>query len=171
VESTLIRTVDERVVVDRSVKGFPLGQPPTPLVEIGRLGWRLSGPELTYPIALLRTSALTGNLATMRRYCREAGVELAPHAKTTMVPEFVADQLDAGAWAMTAAVPRQAVQLWDFGVPRVLLANEVTDPAALAVLARAVVEPGRELLLFVDSTQGVVAADQAVAAAGGRRPR
>lgn len=167
--TTQLRALGADVVLDRSVKGFPSGQPAIPLRDVGRQGWELFGSRTTYPLALLRTSALARNLATMQQFCRTAGVELAPHAKTTMVPELVADQLDAGAWAMTAANARQVLQLWDFGVPRVLLANEVVDDASLTVLAQELAaSPDRELMLFADSTRGVAAAERAMASAGGR---
>ena len=43
------------------------------------------------------------NLAILASWCAERGLDLAPHGKTTMAPRLWADQLAAGAWAITLA--------------------------------------------------------------------
>ena len=53
------------------------------------------------PVCVLRARALTHNLATMAAWCRERGVELAPHGKTHMAPQLFARQLDAGRLRIT----------------------------------------------------------------------
>jgi D-serine deaminase-like pyridoxal phosphate-dependent protein len=53
-------------------------------------------------------------------------------------------------------LPVQVERLWDFGVPRVLLANEAPDPDAMRRLADALaLDSRRELILLVDSVVGV----------------
>ena len=71
------------------------------------------------PVAVLRDDALTANIATMARFTDDAGALLAPHAKTTMSPQIVARQLDAGAWGMTAATAWQAARVAEMGVDRI----------------------------------------------------
>jgi D-serine dehydratase len=165
-----VRAFGAGTVLGPPLKGYPLARPPTALADVGERGWSAVDPSMSFPLAVLRRSALASNLETMRRFCRAADVDLAPHAKTTMAPGLIADQLDAGARALTAANPRQVLQLWDFGVRRVVLANEVADPADLGLLARRLADDGtRELILFVDSAEGVRLADRAMAAAGGSR--
>ena len=44
---------------------------------------------------------------TMADWCRAAGVQLAPHAKTHMSRDLVRRQTAAGAWGFTAATPAQ----------------------------------------------------------------
>ncbi len=44
-----------------------------------------------------------------------------------MAPQLWRRQLDAGAWGITAATVGQARVMLAAGVPRVLIANEVTD--------------------------------------------
>ena len=71
----------------------------------------------------------------MARWCRERGVELAPHGKTHMAPQLLARQFDAGACAITAATISQVRVFRAFGVRDVVLANELVDEAGLRWLA------------------------------------
>ena len=91
------------------------------------------------------------------RFCREHGVALAPHGKTTMAPQLFADQLAAGAWGITAATVGQAQVMARFGVRRILIANEVLDPRAIRWLA----EADADVYCLVDSIAGVEALDAA----------
>jgi D-serine deaminase-like pyridoxal phosphate-dependent protein len=87
------------------------------------------------PLVVLAADALEHNLRTMARWCTEHGVRLAPHGKTTMAPQLFARQIEYGAWGMTAANASQLRVYRAFGVSRVLLANQLVDPAALRWLA------------------------------------
>jgi len=150
-------------------KGLPLGAVTT-AGEIAAGRWNVLRGHTSTPVAVLRRSALEHNIETMLQYCDAAGVSLAPHAKTTLSPQLVARQEAAGAWAFTAAVPYHVQLLWAFGVQRVLLANELLDPAALAwVAAELAAHPERELVCYLDSHVGLDAAAFAVAASGGTR--
>jgi D-serine dehydratase len=130
---------------------------------VGDAGWHVA--DLLLPTVTLRRSALAHNTALFARWCAEAGVDHAPHGKTTMSPQLVADQLAAGAWGITAATVAQVRIMHDWGVPRVVLANEVVDPAGLRWLATA--DPGLEVYVLADSVGGV----DRMAAALGDRPR
>lgn len=125
------------------------------------------GP-FTYPVMVARQSALGANIATMAAYTRRHGMLFAPHGKTSMAPKLFASQLAAGAWGITVATPNQALAARNFGVPRLLLANEVLDPRALRWIA-AQVRDGAELPFYVDSPEGVAAAARAVAEVPGGR--
>ncbi|QQD75432.1 alanine racemase [Curtobacterium sp. YC1] len=118
------------------------------------------------PVMTLRASALAHNTAVMQAYVDRHGLLFAPHMKTHMAPELAADQIAAGAWGVTVASVQQAMVAWEHGVHRILVANEVLDPAGLAWLAsRRSVDPGADVLCCVDSTAGVaagVAAQEAV---------
>ena len=87
---------------------------------------------LSYPLLTLRESALTHNVDAMAAYCLAVGVGLAPHGKTTMAPQLAARQLAAGAWGITVATIGQLQTYRAFGVSRLLLANELVDPAGLS---------------------------------------
>src|SRR5262249_252360 len=107
----------------------------------------------------------------MAAYCAAAGVRLAPHGKTTMAPQLFARQLAAGAWAVTAATIGELHVYRAFGVPRVLLANELTDPAGAAWLAgQLAADPGFDCYGDAHSLPGVQLLHQAVRQAGAARP-
>ncbi|MBG0828188.1 alanine racemase [Planomonospora sp. ID67723] len=127
------------------------------ITDPGRVvGESLFGGAFTFPVMVAHRDALRHNIATLAAFAREHGLTLVPHAKTTMSPEIVRAQLDAGAWGLTAATPSQALTLCEFGVSRVLLANQIFDPAALdALAARLAGDPSFEFLCFVDSVAGV----------------
>lgn len=107
----------------------------------------LHGAGLSYPVLSLRSSALLSNAQAMASYCAAYGVDLAPHGKTGMSPELAQLQLDHGAWAITVATMNQLRTYSHFGFSRLLLANEVTDPADLRWLAA---HPELEAYFYVD---------------------
>jgi D-serine deaminase-like pyridoxal phosphate-dependent protein len=116
----------------------------------------LFDPGLTMPLMVLREEHLAHNIAAMASYCAAAGVRLSPHGKTTMAPQLFARQLDAGAWAITAANITEVQIYREFGVPRVLLANELTDRAGAEWLAAEMAaDPGFECYVYADSLAGV----------------
>jgi D-serine deaminase-like pyridoxal phosphate-dependent protein len=119
------------------------------------------GP-FTWPVLVARRSAIEHNVRTMAGFCREHGLEFAPHGKTTMAPALFREQLAAGAWGITVATANQAMVCRAAGVPRVLIANEVLDVAALRWLG----SQDFATVHYVDSLDGV----HAVAAASPARP-
>ena len=129
--------------------------------EIGDLGWRVT--DLLLPTLTLRRSALDHNTALFARWCADAGVDHAPHGKTTMSPQLIGEQLAAGAWAITAATVAQTRLMRAWGVPRVVLANEVVDPVGLRWLAAA--DPGFDVYVLADSVAGVDRMSAALAGA------
>ena len=90
--------------------------------------------DLPTPLVTLDAGALTANVATMAAWARAAGVDLAPHGKTTMAPAIWRQQLAAGAWGITVATPWQLGVALDRGVEVVLAAYPLLDPATLRVL-------------------------------------
>jgi D-serine deaminase-like pyridoxal phosphate-dependent protein len=156
-------------LVDWRTKGFWQPGPARSTGEVVAAGHGLFGGAFSWPLLVLRRSAVRANIATMASFCDRRGLAYAPHAKTTMAPVLLDDQLRAGAWGLTVATPNQALVLWALGVRRVFIANEVLDGTALRWLAT---ESGRgfEVYFQVDSVAGVEAAAAAVAAgAGGER--
>ena len=159
--------------IDWRYKGFPAAEGVTPANVAGQ-GWDLLAGDLLLPAVVLKSSALERNAARMARWCAERGASLAPHGKTTMSPELFALQLEAGAWAITAATTSHVRTYRRFGVPRVVLANEVVEPTAVRWIAgELATDPGFELLCLVDSPAAVevlTAAWPADAARGRRLP-
>ncbi len=151
-------------------KGLPLGGD-WDLDEIPGLGWQVARGDTATPIATLSMDAVRANAATMRDWCAAHEVSLAPHAKTTLSPELIQVQRDHDVWGLTAALPRQVELLWRQGVPRVILANELTDPAAIAWLgSRLAADESLELFLYADSAANVAILDAAMRDVPGERP-
>ncbi|RMI13404.1 amino acid deaminase [Cellulomonas triticagri] len=145
-------------------KGVPLGATPADVAA-----WPLDRPALAgmpTPLVTLSEAAVAHNVATMAAWCAAAGVDLAPHGKTTMSRVLWEQQLAAGAWGITVATPWQASVALGWGVPRVQLANALVQPAALRALAPDV---GR-LLVWSDSVRGVRIMHDALTAAGATEP-
>jgi D-serine deaminase-like pyridoxal phosphate-dependent protein len=92
--------------------------------------------DLPTPVVTLDADALRNNLAALAEWAGAAGVDLAPHGKTTMAPSLWRAQLDAGAWGLTVATPWQLAFALSEGVPTVLAAYPVLDPGVLRLLGR-----------------------------------
>lgn len=123
------------------------------------------------PMLVLDSAALRHNLETMAAWCADRGMVLAPHGKTTMAPQLFAEQLTLGAWAMTAANVSQTRVYRAFGVSRILMANELVDPAGLRWIAEALTEdPEFEFSCWVDSVAGVELMDATLRAHEPDRP-
>lgn len=138
-----------------ATKGL-LGASQLTAAQLVAAGVRLGDPRLSTPLAVLRASALRHNVDLLQRWVAERGAVLAPHVKTTMSPEVVRLQLDAGAWGVTVANCVQAQVMVDLGVGRILVANEIVDPGDLAWLTATLSAPGGpELLCYADSETGV----------------
>jgi len=135
-------------VLDWRYKGIPASAHGSTIAE-----WLASGPPtptLPTPLVTLSAQALDHNLTAMAAWCAERRLTLAPHGKATMAPQLWRRQLDAGAAAITVANPFQAGVAHHFGVPRILIANQIADPASAARLSRWV-EKGTRIGLFSDS--------------------
>jgi D-serine deaminase-like pyridoxal phosphate-dependent protein len=138
--------------VDWATKGLWLPDGPATADDLA--GASLFAGPFTWPVMVASRSALDANIATMAEYCAGHDVDFAPHGKTSMSPALFAAQLAAGAWGITVATANQALAARRFGVPRVLLANEVLDPRPLR-WAAGEAGSGWEFLSYVDSLAGV----------------
>ena len=151
--------------------GVPLPGAAVSAASLGASRPSLFGPGFTMPVLVLREPAVANNIGAMAAYCAAAGVKLAPHGKTTMAPQLFARQLAAGAWGITAATVAELQVYRAFGVPRALLANELTDPAGAAWLAgELAADPGFDCYVYADSLAGVRLLDEAMRQASPARP-
>ncbi|MFC5826981.1 alanine racemase [Nonomuraea insulae] len=120
------------------------------------LGQSVFDGGLEFPAMVVHRDALEHNVATMAGFVRDHGMELAPHAKTHMSAQISTLQLAAGAWGLTVATPRQARTVRGFGAGRIMVANQVVDPAGLTWAAHELErDPEFEFLSFADSIAGV----------------
>ena len=149
------------------LKGLPPERGGEPWTPAGLAATGLNAlQDLPTPFALLRRSALHHNAEVMGRYCSDNNVLLAPHGKTTMAPALWKLQFEHGTWALTVALPHQAVTAHRFGVRRILLANEAADPRSLESLVRLAGQPDVEVYSFVDSVAVVRAYRAAIDSTG-----
>jgi D-serine deaminase-like pyridoxal phosphate-dependent protein len=144
--------------IDWRYKSFPATDRTVTVGMVGEQGWHALDGDLLLPVMLLKESALRHNIDLMARYCREHGVHLAPHGKTPIAPQIAELQLEAGAWGITAATIHQVRVFRAFGVQRILLANELLEPAAVEWVAAELARDSHfEFLCLVDSLEGVAA--------------
>ncbi|MFJ1702068.1 alanine racemase [Kitasatospora sp. NPDC088346] len=119
--------------------------------------------DLGTPLVTLDAGALDHNLRTMAAWCARAGVELAPHGKTSMAPALWQRHLDAGAVAITLANLSQLRVGRAFGVRRIHLANTLLDPDGLRWLSgELAADPDFRFASWVDSTDSVALMDRAL---------
>ena len=120
-------------------------------------GFVASGPTLATlqtPLLTLDAGAIRDNADRLASWCKDHGVLLAPHGKTTMAPQLWAEQLDRGAWGITLANFAQLRVARQFGVRRLQLANSLTDPHAIEWVA-AHTSAEEPILSWVDSAATV----------------
>ncbi|MFC4334263.1 alanine racemase [Salininema proteolyticum] len=123
------------------------------------LAERPSEASLPTPVVVGDAAALDSNVKSMAEWCAARGIELSPHGKSTMAPRLWRRQLEAGAAGVTVANAAQARVAVLAGVGEILIANEVTDPEAVAWLS-AVSEAGARVSVFADSLDGVALLDR-----------
>ncbi|MGQ4728038.1 alanine racemase [Streptomyces sp. Ju416(a)] len=160
---------DERV--DHRFKALP---PDAEGLTVGALAAErrnLFTGGFTTPVLALSAESVAHNLDLLETYAERHGLAFAPHGKTSMSPQLFADQLERGAWGITAAVPHQARVYRAYGIGRIFLANELVDPVALRWLAgEMTADPAFRFVCYVDSVRGVELMDEALSAAGATRP-
>ncbi len=144
--------------IEASEKGFggPAHQSPVTAGQLARERPRADAGLLSTPRVVVREEALRHNISAMAAYCAAHDVSLFPHGKTTMAPQVLAAQLDAGAAGVTAATISQARVFRRFGVRNVLLANELVDDASISWVASELTAAAGEFsfLCYVDSVAG-----------------
>ena len=162
--------MSEDPAIPATLAGKGLGAVPDPVAlhQVAGLGWSVLDGDVSLPVAVLRDSALAHNLAWMRDFIAAYGVELAPHGKTTMSPELFAMQMEAGAWGITLATAPQVRDAYRHGVRRVLMANQLVDPANMAIVSALLADPGFEFCCLVDSAANAEALGAFFAARGQR---
>ena len=144
---------DERLGIEKSLPDSAVGATVAEFLAAGPHRSAFGTPllELSAPV-------LDANIARLAAWCRDRGLALAPHGKTTMAPALWQRQLAAGAWGITVATWSQARVAVAAGVQRVLVANAVVDPVGLAWLRTALdADPDLQVLVWADSPATVAA--------------
>ncbi|WP_018183122.1 amino acid deaminase [Kaistia granuli] len=142
--------------IDRKTKGIPGLSEAFDSARIADRRWNVLRQDMPLPLALLRETTLDGNAAWMRAFCQDSGVALAPHGKTTMCPQLFRRQIADGAWAITLSTAHQVQVAREHGVGRILVANQLVDPAFIDYVAdQLATDAGFDFLCLVDSVEGV----------------
>ena len=97
---------------------------------------RLQSVDLAWRMDLARQWQVGFNLGWMQRLVQAAGADLAPHGKTTLSPELMRAQIQAGAWGITFATVGQLAWGLAHGIQRAVIANQVMQAHDLAWLQR-----------------------------------
>lgn len=154
-----------------STKGLPPVRGGFATRDIATQGWNLLAGDLPMPVAVVKAAALAHNVVALPSYLARAGMELAPHGKTTMCPQLFERQLDAGAWGITVATIHQAALLDEIAVPRILIANQLVGRAEIGMLAAmSRRSPERHFYVLVDSIEGARALNDGFAVEAGAPP-
>jgi D-serine dehydratase len=154
-----------------SYKGIPSDTGPVAIGEVLHQGWNILREDLSLPLLLLKQSALDDNRRWMQSFLRTSGLQLAPHGKTPMAPQLFQLQLADGAWGLTCATGDQLRIYRQFGVSRILMANQLVGRKHIQfVLDELKRDPAFDFYCLVDSTEGVQLLDLAIQQQGLARP-
>jgi len=141
--------------IEISNKGFPLNSYSKTVDQFLSTKPNILTSGFQFPIMILKDKAVKHNIDRMARFCKSVGAELAPHVKTTMSPQIAQMQVDAGAFALTIANFWQAEIFRNFGFKKLIIANEVLDPTAIAAIADLNSKKLAEIIFYVDSIAGL----------------
>jgi D-serine dehydratase len=122
--------------------------------------------DVSLPALVLYQSALEHNLRWMQAFVSNAGAQLAPHGKTSMMPALFRRQLAHGAWGITLATATQTQAAHAHGVRRVLMANQLVGAPNMALIAGLLQDTDFEFHCLVDHPDNVRALGEFFAARG-----
>jgi D-serine dehydratase len=141
------------IVVGSLNKGLGAMDGPLSVQQIVERRWNLLHEDLNLPTAVLYEDKLAHNLAWMQQFIQAYGVNLAPHGKTTMAPALFKRQLQTGAWGITLATAHQSRVAYEYGVRRVLMANQLVGKQNMEIVSQLLRDPEFEFYCLVDSAQ------------------
>lgn len=141
--------------IEISSKGFPLDSYGKTIDKFLRTKPNIFSSRFQFPIMVLKETALKQNIDRMARFCKSVGAELAPHVKTTMSPQIAQMQVSAGAYALTIANFWQAEIFRNHGFKKLIIANEILDPAAIEAISILNAKNKAEIIFYVDSLAGL----------------
>ena len=145
----------KKQTIEISNKGFPLNSYGKTAEQFLASKPNIFSAGFQFPIMVLKDNALKHNIDRMARFCKSVGAELAPHVKTTMSPQIAQMQVVAGAFALTIANFWQAEIFRSFGFKKLIIANEVLDPSAIAAISELNGKQAAEIIFYVDSLAGL----------------
>lgn len=142
--------------IDWRFKSFPQRQPVPRIRDVPSLAWNALDGDFSFPVLVLKDSALRHNIDLMAAYCRQHGVSLSPHTKTPLAPQIASWQVDAGAYGLSVATIHQARVLRASGAGRILLANQLLEREPIDWVSQELrSDPSFEFTSLVDSFRGL----------------
>ncbi|WP_432288928.1 alanine racemase (plasmid) [Aminobacter sp. BA135] len=146
----------ENFMLDDRIRGVPPGTKAFAADKVSTKNWHPADGAMSLPVLTLDEQAFVSNRDLFFRYLRQAGAEIAPHAKTPMAPDLARALVDAGAWGTTVADIRQASVMLGAGLDRLIIANEVGGKGGAGRLAMLVAaNPQADIHVFADSVAAV----------------
>jgi D-serine deaminase-like pyridoxal phosphate-dependent protein len=122
------------------------------------IGASRSRRALATPAMVLDLDAFEHNIAAMAKLCKQAGLNLRPHAKTHKSVEIARRQVAAGALGVSVATMREAAVMVGAGIPGVLLTTPVVGAVKIDVLSD-LIGRSKNFMVAVDSPANVKALD------------
>jgi 3-hydroxy-D-aspartate aldolase len=120
--------------------------------------------QLPTPALVLERAAMERNMRKMADHVHAAGKGFRPHSKTHKCPTIAKLQVQMGAVGICAAKISEAAIMLEAGIPSVLITSPIATPTkAQALNSLLGTHPNCELLLVVDSEQGLAALQEAIA--------
>jgi len=123
--------------------------------KLSTQGWNILLEDVSFPIAVINEEALRKNAHWMQTFCELAGVKLAPHGKTTMMPALFKLQLAQGAWGISLATVPQVVNAYRHGINRIMLANQLVGRYHFKLVADLLAQGEIDFYCFVDSVDNI----------------
>ena len=127
----------------------------------GLIGKPRSRQALATPAVILDLDGFEQNLMAMARLCKQAGLNLRPHAKTHKSVEIAKYQIAAGAVGVSVATLREAAVMVEAGMPGVLLTTPVVGAVKIELLC-GLVGKSKGFMVAVDNPANVAALEAAL---------
>ena len=112
--------------------------------------------DTSLPAAIIKRSGLMHNIRWMQDFADHYQVALAPHGKTTMLPDVFKLQMAQGAWGITLATVDQVLAAYQNGVNRIIMANQLVGRAAVKKLVPLLRDPEVKFCCLIDSEDAVM---------------
>jgi D-serine dehydratase len=148
--------------LDQTIRGVPPGvETSDRLVE--RQSWAPADGSMALPVLTMNMEAFTSNTEAFLKFATDEGVDLAPHAKTPMIPEIAASLVERGAWGATVANTQQLAVILGSGIKNIIFASPPGGAIGCTHLAKTLsLYPEANVYVFLDSVEAVHALSSAL---------
>lgn len=119
--------------------------------------WNILQENVSLPAATLSSSAINHNQMWMDKFAEKFQFLLAPHGKTTMLPELFKLQVASShCYGMTLATVAQVSAAFQSGIKRVIMANQLVGQCNMHIISTILdQDPTFEFVCLVDSSVNV----------------